>query len=153
MPSPGVSGAAGPGGPGVRDEAAWTQALDVPIFYDPMVSKLIAWGEDRPGAIARMRRAWLNSWSGDQDNAPVLSLAAQQPEFRAGQFHTTYLDEVLKARNGLPFAQASPPDEDLAAVAAALNVTLSRGSISTASGPARHSPGRWTAQARAEALR
>ena len=44
-------------GPGIRDDSGATAGLDVPIFYDPMISKLVAWAEDRPRAIARMRRA------------------------------------------------------------------------------------------------
>jgi acetyl-CoA carboxylase biotin carboxylase subunit len=155
LPSPGrIQQLRVPTGPGIRDDSGATPGLDVPIFYDPMISKLIAWAEDRPGAIARMRRALAEYLvSGIKTTLPFFRWLLEQPEFRSGQFHTTYLDEVLKARNGLPFVQASALDEDLAAVAAVLNVTLSRGSISTASGEARLSPGRWTAQARAEALR
>jgi acetyl-CoA carboxylase biotin carboxylase subunit len=155
LPSPGrIQQLRVPTGPGIRDDSGATPGLDVPIFYDPMISKLIAWAEDRPGAIARMRRALAEYLvSGIKTTLPFFRWLLEQPEFRSGQFHTTYLDEVLKARNGLPFVQASALDEDLAAVAAVLNVTLSRGSISTTSGEARLSPGRWTAQARAEALR
>ena len=45
----------------------------MPIFYDPMISKLIAWGDDRPQAIARMRRA-LGEYDVRRhpDNDPVL---------------------------------------------------------------------------------
>ena len=46
-----------PAGPGVRDDSGAMAGLDVPIFYDPLISKLVAWAEDRPRAIARMRRA------------------------------------------------------------------------------------------------
>ncbi len=58
LPSPGrILALRAPSGPGVRDDSGATAGLDVPIFYDPMISKLIAWAEDRPHAIARMRRA------------------------------------------------------------------------------------------------
>src|SRR5439155_1362792 len=58
LPSPGrVLQLRAPGGPGVRDDGGVAAGLDVSIFYDPMVSKLIAWGDDRPRAVARMRRA------------------------------------------------------------------------------------------------
>src|SRR5207302_9770617 len=58
LPSPGrILDLRAPAGPGIRDDSGATAGLDVPIFYDPMISKLAAWAEDRPRAIARMRRA------------------------------------------------------------------------------------------------
>src|SRR5205085_7065844 len=58
LPSPGrILQLRVPSGPGIRDDSGATAGLDVPIFYDPMISKLVAWAEDRPRAIARMRRA------------------------------------------------------------------------------------------------
>src|SRR5438094_1937931 len=58
LPSPGrILQLRPPSGPGIRDDSGATEGLDVPIFYDPLISKLIAWAEDRPQAIARMRRA------------------------------------------------------------------------------------------------
>jgi len=58
LPSPGrILQLRAPAGPGIRDDSGATAGLDVPIFYDPMISKLVAWAEDRPLAIARMRRA------------------------------------------------------------------------------------------------
>ena len=48
LPSPGrIHQLRAPGGPGVRDDGGATAGLDVPIFYDPLISKLIAWAEDR----------------------------------------------------------------------------------------------------------
>src|SRR5207249_6809044 len=58
LPSPGrIQQLSLPAGPGIRDDSGAAAGLDVPIFYDPMISKLIAWAEDRPRAVARMRRA------------------------------------------------------------------------------------------------
>ncbi|HXD74360.1 MAG TPA: biotin carboxylase N-terminal domain-containing protein, partial [Vicinamibacterales bacterium] len=58
MPSPGrITGLRAASGPGVRDDRGVEAGHDVPIFYDPMISKLIAWAEDRPSAVERMRRA------------------------------------------------------------------------------------------------
>ena len=62
-----------------------------------MISKLVAWAEDRPAAIARMRRA-LGEYvvAGIKTTVPFFTLAARRsPSFVAGRFHTTYLDEVL----------------------------------------------------------
>src|SRR5690606_27238994 len=58
MPSPGrILGLRVPQGPGIRDDSGMYEGGEVPIFYDPMISKLIAFAEDRPAALARMGRA------------------------------------------------------------------------------------------------
>jgi acetyl-CoA carboxylase biotin carboxylase subunit len=58
MPSPGRIGTLRvPAGPGIRDDGGVYQGYRVPVNYDPMISKLVAWGETREDAIARMRRA------------------------------------------------------------------------------------------------
>ena len=57
MPSPGrILQMRTPSGPGIRDDSGVTAGLDVPIFYDPMISKLIAWAEERhvPLVLATM---------------------------------------------------------------------------------------------------
>jgi len=46
-----------PSGPGIRIESGISSDYDVPVFYDPLLSKVITWGKDRPEAIARMLRA------------------------------------------------------------------------------------------------
>ena len=57
-PSPGkLSGYRSPGGIGIRVDSGVYTRYTIPPIYDPMISKLIAWGRDRDEAIARMRRA------------------------------------------------------------------------------------------------
>ena len=127
LPSPGrIQQLSVPAGPGIRDDSGATAGLDVPIFYDPMISKLAAWAEDRPLAIARMRRA-LGEYlvTGIKTTVPFFTWLLAQPEFVDGRFHTTYLDEVLKARNGRPFVEASPDVQEIAVIAAALEAALS----------------------------
>ena len=65
--------------------AARPPGLDVPIFYDPMISKLVAWAEDRPRAIARMRRA-LGEYlvTGIKTTVPFFTWLLAQPEFLDG---------------------------------------------------------------------
>src|SRR5262249_42109223 len=130
--------------------------LDVPIFYDPMISKLVAWAEDRPRTIARMRRA-LSEYlvAGIKTTVPFFTWLFAQPEFLEGRFHTAYLDEILKRRNGQPFAVPSPEVEEVAAIAAVLQAVLSPSSVSAqpAAVPAAPTGGRWKARARAEGLR
>jgi acetyl-CoA carboxylase biotin carboxylase subunit len=162
LPSPGrIQLLRAPAGPGIRDDSGATAGLDVPIFYDPMISKLVAWAEDRPSAIARMRRA-LGEYviAGIRTTVPFFTWLLVQPEFHAGDFHTTYLDEILRARNGRPFIEPGPAAEDLAAIAAALQAALSpraAGATAPVSSRLQAGPGngstRWKARARSEGLR
>jgi acetyl-CoA carboxylase biotin carboxylase subunit len=58
MPCPGrITSLRTPGGPGVRDDSGVFEGFEIPIYYDPIISKLVAWGKDREEAIARMKRA------------------------------------------------------------------------------------------------
>ncbi len=158
LPSPGrIQQLRVPAGPGIRDDSGATAGLDVPIFYDPMISKLVAWAEDRPLAISRMRRA-LGEYlvTGIKTTVPFFSWLLAEPDFAAGRFHTTYLDEVLKARNGRPFVEPPPALEDIAAIAAALEAVMSPSALAADAPGARlghAAPRRWRAQARAEGLR
>ena len=158
LPSPGrIRQLRVPGGPGIRDDSGATAGLDVPIFYDPMISKLVAWAEDRPLAIARMRRA-LREYlvTGIKTTVPFFRWLLDQPDFVGGRFHTTYLDEVLASRNGRPFVEPSADAEELAAIAAALETALSAANPTSGPASATTNGGRasgWRAQARAEGVR
>ena len=58
MPSPGlIRGLRPASGPGVRDDGGVSVGYTVPVFYDSMIAKLVAWGGSRPDAIDRMSRA------------------------------------------------------------------------------------------------
>ncbi len=156
LPSPGrILQLRAPAGPGIRDDSGATAGLDVPIFYDPMISKLIAWAEDRPLAVARMRRA-LGEYivAGIRTTVPFFMWLLAQPEFLESRFHTTYLDEVLKAREGRPFVEPGPADEEIAMIAAAIQTLLSPAAVAAASqaGEGQLSTRRWKARARAEGL-
>jgi acetyl-CoA carboxylase, biotin carboxylase subunit len=154
LPSPGrILQLRTPSGPGIRDDSGASAGLEVPIFYDPMISKLAAWAEDRPRALARMRRA-LDEYlvTGIKTTLPFFGWLLAQPEFVEGRFHTAYLDDVLKARNGRPFAEADPEAEEIAAIAAVIHATLAGPALSSSTS-VQPSTGRWRAQARADGLR
>ena len=151
LPSPGrILQMRTPAGPGIRDDSGAAVGLDVPIFYDPMMSKLAAWAEDRPRAIARMRRA-LGEYlvAGVRTTLPFFTWLLAEPDFVDGRFHTTYLDQVLSERNGRPFVEPTPDVEELATIAAAVHTAMS----SATSVPADGRGDRWRAEARAEGLR
>ncbi len=151
LPSPGrILALRAPGGPGVRDDSGATAGLDVPIYYDPMISKLVAWAEDRPLAIARMRRA-LREYLvvGIKTTLPFFTWLLDEPEFSEGRFHTTYLDELLKQRNGRPFVEPTASLEEVASVAAAIQTAMAASPREAASERA----GLWKSRAREEGLR
>ncbi len=150
LPSPGrITALRVPGGPGIRDDGGVDEGGEVPPFYDAMISKLVAWGDDRGHAIARMRRA-LREYEvrGIRTTVSFFRWLLEQPAFVAGEFHTGFLDELLHERQGRPFATAEASLDEVAAIAAALL---------QASAPApRPAPGAplsgWTQQARIDGL-
>jgi acetyl-CoA carboxylase biotin carboxylase subunit len=126
MPSPGRITALGvPGGPWIRDDSGAEPGTDVPIYYDPLISKLSAWGADRPQAITRMKRA-LGEYhvGGIQTTVPFFRWMLEQPTFEKATFHTAYLDELLQQRRGEPFESPREDEEEIAAVAAALQAVV-----------------------------
>jgi acetyl-CoA carboxylase biotin carboxylase subunit len=99
LPSPGrIERLAEPSGPGVRLDSGIYQGWNVPLEYDPMLSKLIVWADTRDRAIERMLRA-LGEYQidGIQSNISLFRVILNDPAFRAGDLHTGYLDELLKS--------------------------------------------------------
>ena len=118
MPSPGtIRRLVCPSGPGLREDSGVYEGWTVPMDYDPMLSKLIAWGEDRAQAIARLRRA-LDEYEliGIRHNLGFFRRVLRDPDFQQGCFDTGYVAR-LQARPEPP-----PPDEFYrdAAIAAAI---------------------------------
>ena len=106
-----------PTGPGVRVESALYRGYEISLFYDPMVAKLIVWGENRAEAILRMRRA-LSEYriSGFKTSIPFHQEIMDSTEFIWGTFDTGFLDRRrLVAKDEPDLEQAR-----IAAVAAAL---------------------------------
>ncbi len=93
MPSPGeISGLYLPGGVGIRVDTAAYQGSVVTPYYDSMVAKLIAYGEDRAEAIARMNRA-LDMFvvHGIETSIPLHKRILAHPDFIAGAIDTGFL--------------------------------------------------------------
>jgi acetyl-CoA carboxylase biotin carboxylase subunit len=85
-----------PAGPGVRDDGGVSEGFSVPLDYDPLLSKLIVWGNTRAEAIDRMRRA-LDEYEvgGIQTNIPFFRRLLHHPEFMAGHMDTGFIDRFL----------------------------------------------------------
>jgi acetyl-CoA carboxylase biotin carboxylase subunit len=94
---------------------------------------------------------------GIRTTVPFFTWLLAQPDFEAGRFHTTYLDGLLKARNGTPFVQPSDEEQETAAIAAALDRALSALGAAPDNRTGGLVPaaanGRWKTQARVEGLR
>jgi acetyl-CoA carboxylase biotin carboxylase subunit len=122
MPSPGrITGLRVPHGPGVRDDSGAFEGGEVPIHYDPMISKLITWGDSRHHAIARMRRA-LKEYDvhGIRTTLPFFRWLMEDADFLAGRVDTGFIDRQILARGGQPFEQSTVDRREIAAIVAAL---------------------------------
>jgi acetyl-CoA carboxylase biotin carboxylase subunit len=108
-----------PTGPGVRVDTGIYPGFEITSFYDPMIAKLIVWGETRGQAILRMRRA-LEEYRivGVRTNIPFHQTMMNSHRFMGGQYDTRFVEER--------FSMPEPEDErvthlpDIAAVFATL---------------------------------
>jgi acetyl-CoA carboxylase biotin carboxylase subunit len=88
-----------PSGPGIRRDSGIYEGWTVPMDYDPLLDKLIGYGSDRQEATARL---------------------LDDPDFRAGNLDTGYLDRLLRSRPPAP----DQPDPNVAAIAAGVFALL-----------------------------
>jgi len=82
-----------PGGPGIRVDSHLYTGYSVPMHYDSLLAKVIAWGEDRPAAVRRMARA-LDELRivGTPTTVPFLRRVMDEPHFAAGDVYTDYVE-------------------------------------------------------------
>jgi len=121
FPSPGkIVSRHAPTGPGIRLDEGVYEGYTVPMEYDPLLSKLIAWGNSREETIARLRRA-LDEYTitGIRTNVSLFRRILGEPDFLRSEIHTKWLDELL-VKPQPPATAARPGTEDAAAIAAAL---------------------------------
>ncbi len=104
-----------PGGPGVRVDTYAYGGCDVPVRYDPLLAKVVAWDDTRAGALGRLRRAVADfAISGVQTNLPLIQRILDAPEFTAGTYDSEF------TRRPLPGAEVPPEHLRNLAIAAAL---------------------------------
>ena len=157
LPSPGrILYLHAPAGPGIRRDSGVQAGFEVPIFYDSLISKLIAWGETRAQAISRMRRA-LSEYEvrGIKTTIPFFQWILATDEFARAEFHTTYLDELLVRRKGEPFVETPETVEDVALLAVALRswMRAQHGGVMPDDQGARTAGRAWRAAARRDGMR
>jgi len=118
LPSPGkVTQMTHPDGPGVRNDSGVYAGYEIPMEYDPMISKLVVHGENRPQAIQRMLRA-LEEYHliGIRTNIPYLRKILQHPQFISGDYDTQFIG---KYKEDLKQSEAEKVKTESAALAAA----------------------------------
>ena len=110
-----------PQGPGVRVDDGFEQGMDIPIYYDPMIAKLVTYGADRQQAIARMLRAVEEyQITGIETTLKFGTYVLQHPAFVSGHFDTNFIRDHFSPETLAP----TPPDEATAKVAAVLAAML-----------------------------
>jgi acetyl-CoA carboxylase biotin carboxylase subunit len=152
FPSPGlITRLVQPGGPGIREDCGVYAGWTVPLDYDPMLSKLVAFAETREMAIDRMLRA-LDEYAigGIKTNIGLFRRILLDADFRAARIDTGYLERLLADPAAV---EAATVPEDVVALAAALLT-------SAAERPEKRPPAtdgapasKWAAAARQEGLR
>jgi acetyl-CoA carboxylase biotin carboxylase subunit len=83
-----------PQGPGVRVDDGFEQGMDIPIYYDPMIAKLVTYGDTREEARKRMLRA-IEEYeiTGIETTLPFCSFVMEHEAFISGQFDTKFIEK------------------------------------------------------------
>lgn len=154
FPSPGtiLSGHV-PSGPGIRVDEGVYEGWTVPNDYDPLLSKLIAWGNSREESIARLRRALAEySITGIKTNAGLFRHILAEPDFLRGEIHTRWLDELLARPCGGAGAKQHGV-ADAATIGAALwHAAQVHSGANSQPSPDPPAPSRWKWEGRSEQL-
>ncbi len=85
-----------PKGENIRLDDGYKEGMEIPIFYDPMISKLITYGKDRDEAIQLMIHAIDNYViDGVETTLPFGKFVCEHPAFRDGKFDTNFVNEFF----------------------------------------------------------
>ncbi|MDP9190962.1 MAG: acetyl-CoA carboxylase biotin carboxylase subunit [Acidobacteriota bacterium] len=138
-----------PQGPGIRNDQGVYAGYTVPVFYDPMLSKLIVHGRSREEAIGRMRRA-LTEYrvEGIMTTIPFFTHIMNDAQFQAGEFDTGFIDHILKSID-LSHAPLSEHEVEAAIAAAAILAFEESQNVKLP----EDGPSRWRDAAREESVR
>ncbi len=159
FPSPGqITRLISPSGPGIRRDSGMYEGWTVPLDYDPLLAKLIGYGETREQAIHRLLRALYEYFVGGiKTNTSLFRRILKDPDFQAGNIDTGFLDRLLAKPNN----ETDERRPIIAALGAAIfaamepKATLSNGNGNSPGNGNTAAPAvsNWRRAARAEALR
>lgn len=107
-----------PQGNGVRVDDGFEQGMEIPIYYDPMIAKLITYGKDREEAIARMIRA-IDEYdiTGIQTTLAFGKFVMQHEAFVSGKFDTHFVNKYFNMQS---LVNEQPDEALIAAIAAVI---------------------------------
>lgn len=110
-PHPGVIGACRhPQGPFLRVDSYAYPGYEVPIYYDPMIAKVITWGETREEAINRMQRALTEFvLTGIKTNIVLHKTILDHPKFRDGSYTTQFIEKNFEVLEPKLFSEIEDP--------------------------------------------
>jgi acetyl/propionyl-CoA carboxylase alpha subunit len=135
-----------PQGPGIRVDDGFEEGMPIPIHYDPMIGKLIAWGSNRQEAISRMTRA-IDEFLivGIKTTLSFCRFAINHPAFKETGFDTHFVEQYFK-----PGEQQADPvaeEEEIAALIAWMVLDESKPSVSSGV-PSSRTASKWKNRAR-----
>ena len=106
-----------PQGPGIRVDGGFEEGMDVPIYYDPMIAKLIAYGSDRAEAISRMARAIDEFYiTGIETTLKFGKFVMMHEAFVSGKFDTNFVAKYFVPN---PLQEGEEDESLIAALAVA----------------------------------
>jgi acetyl-CoA carboxylase, biotin carboxylase subunit len=148
LPSPGkITFLQAPSGPGIRDDSGVRTGSEVSIHYDPLISKLAAWGRSRQEAIDRLRRALDEYWiEGIGTTLPFFRQIVRDPEFIAGRLDTGFISRFRDRRvqeGGPSRPREETRSHDIALIAAALHYAELQNAASLNRRPSAEVENRW----------
>ncbi len=116
-----------PQGYGIRVDDGMEEGMEIPVFYDPMISKLVVYGATREEAMDRMKRA-IEEYqiTGVATTLPFGTYVMNHPAFRSGQFDTHFIKHHYRPEDVLPKGN----DQELAAILSAKELEKNQSSAS-----------------------
>jgi acetyl/propionyl-CoA carboxylase alpha subunit len=134
-----------PQGPGVRVDDGFEQGMTIPIYYDPMLAKLIVYAADREQAIQRMIRA-IDEYdvSGVSTTLPFGRWVMQHDKFRSAAFDTGFIAKYFDSEKH-QLTQSTEQLETAAAIAAVEVFALSQSKQLTTNSAAANTKSKWKA--------
>ncbi|MFN9883463.1 MAG: acetyl-CoA carboxylase biotin carboxylase subunit [Bacteroidota bacterium] len=133
-----------PQGPGVRVDDGFEQGMDIPIYYDPMLAKLIVHATTREQAIERMKRA-ISEYevSGVNTTLPFGRWVMQHNKFRSGDFDTGFIARYFNA-DTISWLAEDSTSEVAAAIAAVEALSTATTTLDSASNNSLEHKSKWT---------
>ena len=131
-----------PEGPGIRVDSGFEEGMDVPIFYDPMLAKLITWGNSRTEAIGLMKKA-IRQYriGGVRSTLSFGCFVMNHPDFLNGTFNTHFVEKNFSKEKYLKAIETE------SRVAALIAARIHRQITEQVREP-RHDKGNWNVKSR-----